>query len=83
MLVAVLVIVAALHNDFWLWTNKTLVFGFLPIGLAYHMGYALLASFTMYLLVKLAWPVHLEAEEDGPRAAHTADGTSTQSEARA
>lgn len=56
-------IVAALHHDWWNWTNKSLVLGFLPMGLAYHIGYALLASFTMLLLIKFAWPKHLEELE--------------------
>ena len=46
------VIFIALHQDFWLWTNKYLVFGFLPIGLVYHAGYAGLAALTMWMLVK-------------------------------
>jgi len=49
-----------LHQDFWNWKKTDLVFGFLPIGLAYHAGYSILASITMALLVKFAWPKHLE-----------------------
>ena len=30
----------ALHQDVWFWrTARPLVFGFLPVGLAYHAGY--------------------------------------------
>ncbi|MBA3700918.1 MAG: DUF3311 domain-containing protein [Planctomycetes bacterium] len=54
------VILIALHQDFWLWTNKTLVFGFLPIGLVYHALYAVVASLTMWMLVKVAWPKELD-----------------------
>ena len=36
--IAVLVL-ALLHQDFWLWDDATLVAGFLPIGLAYHAAY--------------------------------------------
>ncbi len=57
-------LVILLHNDLWNWTNKTLVFGFVPIGLAYHIGYAFLACLTMILLVKFAWPSHLEELEN-------------------
>jgi hypothetical protein len=60
LLALVVLIVLLLHQDFWLWTNKTLVFGFLPIGLAYHIAYSVLAALTMWLLVRLAWPAHLE-----------------------
>lgn len=67
LLTVVVIVVALLHQDFWNWTNKTLVFGFLPIGLAYHIGFTFLASATMALLVRYAWPTHLEEhEEHGP-----------------
>jgi hypothetical protein len=64
-LVAVVIGVALLHQDPWffpgLWRSRSLVFGFLPAGLAYHIGYSILASVTMWLLVRFAWPAHLEA----------------------
>ena len=56
-------VVILLHQDFWLWTNRTLVFGFLPIGLAYHVCYSILASLTMWALVHFVWPKHLEEIE--------------------
>jgi hypothetical protein len=50
-----------LHQDSWNWTKADpLVFGFLPIGLAYHAGYSVLCAITMAVLVKFAWPKHLE-----------------------
>jgi hypothetical protein len=53
-----------LHQDFWNWKKvEPLVFGFLPVGLAYHVGYSILASVTMAILVKFAWPAHLESAE--------------------
>lgn len=53
--------VYALHQDFWNWKQSApLVFGVLPIGLAYHAGYSILASIMMAVLVKCAWPSHLE-----------------------
>lgn len=60
LLTTVVVVVLVLHQDFWLWTDKTLVFGFLPIGLAYHAVYALVAALTMWLLVRFAWPKEIE-----------------------
>lgn len=54
-----------LHQDVWFWRSaRPLVFGFLPIGLAYHAAYAVAASLLLALLVRLAWPAHLEAEVD-------------------
>jgi hypothetical protein len=50
-----------LHQDFWNWKNADpLIFGFLPIGLAYHAGYSILAAILMAVLVSLVWPKHLE-----------------------
>ncbi len=54
-------VVYILHQDFWNWHRyKPLIFGFLPVGLAYHAAYSLLAAATMAVLVKFAWPKHLE-----------------------
>lgn len=49
-----------LHHDFWLWGNPSLVFGFLPVGLAYHLAYSVAAGCTWFAMVKFAWPSHVE-----------------------
>ena len=60
-LTAFVLLVYLLHQDFWNWQkSEPMVFGFLPVGLAYHAGYSILASITMAVLVKFAWPKHLE-----------------------
>lgn len=52
-----------LHQDIWFWrTAHPLVFGFVPIGLFYQGCFSVAASLLMWLLVKHAWPVHLEQE---------------------
>ena len=57
------VVFFALHQDVWFWrTARPLVFGFLPIGLFYHACYSIAAAILMALLVKYAWPSHLESE---------------------
>ena len=67
LLVIAVVVVYALHQDFWFWrTARPLVFGFVPIGLFYHALFAVLASLLMWLLVKHAWPSHLEREIESP-----------------
>jgi hypothetical protein len=64
LLTVLVVAVYVLHQDFWNWkAAEPLVFGFLPIGLAYQAGYSVLAAVTMALLVKFAWPKHLEDVE--------------------
>ena len=68
-LALLVLVVIVLHKDVWLWTNKTLVFGFMPIGLAYHALYSCLAALTMWALVRFGWPSHLEEPLAGPPAA--------------
>ena len=51
-----------LHQDFWFWRSaRPLVFGFLPIGLAYHAANTLGISLLMIYLVRRHWPSHLES----------------------
>ena len=40
-----------LHHDLWLWDNAGLVFGVLPAGLAYHLGFSLVAA-GLYLIAR-------------------------------
>jgi hypothetical protein len=64
-----------LHQDFWFWREaRPLIFGFLPISLFYHACFTLVVSIVMALMVRHAWPAHLEdesgggsSEEDQPR----------------
>jgi hypothetical protein len=61
LLILLVAAVYVLHQDFWNWRKtEPLIFGFLPIGLAYHAGYSILAAGLMAVLVKFAWPKHLE-----------------------
>jgi hypothetical protein len=70
LLVIAVAVVYVLHQDFWFWrTARPLIFGFVPVGLFYHAGFAVLASLLMWLLVKYAWPSHLEQEIESPTSA--------------
>lgn len=60
LLAALVLMVYALHQDFWLWTDRSLVLGVLPAGLAYHAFFSVLAAVTMAILVRFAWPAHIE-----------------------
>jgi hypothetical protein len=55
-----------LHNDFWLWDDGRFVLG-LPVGLTYHALFCLAATGVMVMLVRHAWPAHLEVEEKAAR----------------
>ena len=61
--VIIVVVLCFLHQDFWFWrTAHPLLFGFIPIGLSYHAGFAILTSLVLWLLVSQYWPAHLEHE---------------------
>lgn len=62
-LAAATVILYALHQDLWLWTeSRPLLFGVLPPGLAYHAAYTIVTFIWMIVLVRLTWPAHLDRE---------------------
>jgi hypothetical protein len=64
LLLLLVIIVYALHQDVWNWKKvDPLIFGFIPIGLAYHAVYSCVAAVVMWLLVRFAWPAHLEKTE--------------------
>jgi hypothetical protein len=66
LLLLLIMAVYAAHQDIWNWSKSDpLVFGFLPIGLAYQAAYSIVASAMMAVLVAFAWPKHLE-EQDPP-----------------
>ena len=59
-----------LHQDVWNWrVARPFVFGAVPFGLFYHACFAVAASLVMWLLVKFAWPSHLEQEVEGQASA--------------
>lgn len=58
-----LVLLFVLHQDFWLWNDAGMLLG-LPVGLTYHVVYCLVVAALMALLVRSAWPTHLDAGDD-------------------
>jgi hypothetical protein len=55
----------ALHQDFWFWRDaRPLVFGVLPVGLFYHIGYMVASFLVLWGLVKNLWPSHLETTRE-------------------
>jgi hypothetical protein len=61
--IAAVCVLYVLHQDLWFWrTARPLVFGFLPVGLAWHAAYCVAVSLFMFWLTRVAWPSHL----DGP-----------------
>ena len=75
---ALIALMLAAHQDYWLWRDPRLLLRVLPIGLAYHVGYSLCAALAMWALAQLVWPHHLEAEvadDADPRPPGGADAT--------
>ena len=56
------VLLLIVHQDNWNWTDGTLVFGFIPIGLFYHACISIGASITWFLATKFAWPTDLASD---------------------
>jgi hypothetical protein len=69
---ALAVALAILHQDFWYWDDTTLVFGFLPVGLAYHCLFSLCAATVWALAVIFAWPSTIEDQVE--RELHKMEG---------
>ena len=49
-----------LHHDWWFWTDSQLLFGFLPIGLAYQIGISIAAACLWGWAAFYAWPEHFD-----------------------
>jgi hypothetical protein len=52
------------HQDFWLWSDDSLVLGFLPMGLAYHALFSVACSCLWAFACFRAWPEKLEQWAD-------------------
>lgn len=65
-IIALVVFIAlfVLHQDVWNWDNAKPVFGFLPVGLAYHAAYSVIAAAFWAIVMKIAWPTKLEQWAD-------------------
>ena len=53
-------VLALAHYDFWYWSDRTLVFGFMPIGLFYQAMISVAAGVLWAMVVKFAWPGWIE-----------------------
>ena len=59
-----IILLIVLHHDFWFWNDSTLLGGFLPVGVAYHIGVSLAASLLWYLATIYAWPKDVIVESE-------------------
>ena len=61
-----LVLLGLLHQDFWLWNDASLVLGFIPSGLAYHVAFSIVTAGLWVVVVRTAWPGESRADDNGP-----------------
>ena len=62
--VGLLILLGILHQDFWWWNSiEPLIFGFIPIGLAYHIGVSIAAGILWALAVHYCWPKDVDVPE--------------------
>jgi len=64
LLTLLVVLLYLLHQDYWHWrVADPVVFGLFPIGYFYHLVYTIVVTGVMWLLVRLAWPGHLDGQD--------------------
>ncbi len=64
LIIAVMVVLLLIaHQDNWFWTDNTLVFGFVPVGLFWHACISVAAAGTWWLATRIAWPFHGEGTD--------------------
>lgn len=61
-------LLVVIHQDLWFWNDDRLVFGFMPITLAYHAGISLAAGIVWFLAINFAWPDDLDDDLPAPHA---------------
>ncbi len=70
---ALALLLLILHQDYWLWNNKTLVLGILPIGLFWHICISLAATFLWYVATQIAWPLRDDGRTNEAKASAQED----------
>ena len=61
---SLVVLLVVLQQDYWQWDVTSLVYGFLPYSLAYHVGISLGAAVVWWLAVQFCWPRDLDSAAD-------------------
>ena len=68
LVIFLVVALLVLHQDFWWWDDSdTLVLGFIPITMAWHVGISVAASLCWAMAMHYCWPAGLD-EADEPAA---------------
>ena len=54
--VVLFLLMLVLLQDTWFWGSDSMVFGFLPVGLAYHALFSIGCAVLGVLAIRFAWP---------------------------
>ena len=57
-------VMLVLHQDTWFWDDQSLIFGFMPVGLAYHAAFSICCAILGGLAIKHIWPTELKKFAD-------------------
>ena len=76
-----ILLLVVLHQDIWNWDNDKLVFGFIPMTLAYHAGISIAASVVWLIAALTAWPNNLEDDTDSADLSGSSNSSDLSSEA--
>lgn len=73
-----LALLVFLHHDFWFWDDPTLVAGWFPIGLLYHVALSCVAAAFWLFVVRCAWPGDLNDDPVLPGGEPSSAGSVTE-----
>ncbi len=57
-----------LHQDFWFWQDERLLFGFVPVAVAYHGVFSILCSALGWMAFHHLWPHEAERHSEEPNS---------------
>ncbi|HBJ38803.1 MAG TPA: hypothetical protein DDZ51_29460 [Planctomycetaceae bacterium] len=57
------IVLIVLRQDLWFWNDPSLVFGILPVGLAWQIAISIAAAILWIIATKIAWPADEMQEE--------------------
>ncbi|SVB03661.1 uncharacterized protein METZ01_LOCUS156515 [marine metagenome] len=77
LIIAAAILLALFHQDFWWWNDVEPIILGMPIGLAYHVLFSLLAGGLWLLAIRYAWPHKLEEWAEGQTENISSEGPKT------
>jgi hypothetical protein len=58
------ILLIIIHQDFWWWNSiDPLAFGFIPVGLTWHVCISIAAAIVWALAMKFCWPEDVDIKD--------------------